>query len=314
MPVSIKKLKTKSARRAVIVGGNRTPFVKAFSEYMKLDSIDLADEAVRGLLARTQINRSEIDAIVWGGVLLPSLAPNIGREVAIDLELPASVEAYTVTRACASGLQAITDAAAKIERGEADVVIAGGSDSTSNATLAMPADFVRAVAPLAMGKAKGPGAFMSMLGQLMPPTRALPKMPKVAERSTGEVMGESAEKMANIHGVTREEQDQLSVASHHRAAAAWENGLMKNEVTAVDVDGITVDQDTIVRGGTSLEKLDRRSQRHSDHECGKGRGPRLYATCSIQELGVRRRRPSRPTSEGPRPLDASGPRTSRNEP
>jgi acetyl-CoA acyltransferase len=191
MPVSIHD---KPSRRAVVVAGNRTPFVKAFAEYLELDTIALGCEAVRGLLDRSGIDRSEVDAIVWGGVLLPSMAPNVAREIAIDLELPHSAEAYTVTRACASGLQAITDAVAKIERGEADVIIAGGSDSTSNATLAMPEDFIRAVGPFAMGKGGGVGGFFKMMGGLMPPTKALPKMPKVAERSTGEVMGESAGK------------------------------------------------------------------------------------------------------------------------
>ena len=146
MPVSLHQ---NPAQRAVIVAGNRTPFVRAFSEYMSLDTIDLGVEAVRGLLERTGLKPTDLDGVIWGGVLLPSLAPNVAREIVIDLDLPASVEANTVTRACASGLQAITDAVAKIERGEADVIIAGGSDSTSNATLAMPAAFVRAVAPFA---------------------------------------------------------------------------------------------------------------------------------------------------------------------
>ncbi|MBW2381729.1 MAG: hypothetical protein JRG70_19710, partial [Deltaproteobacteria bacterium] len=112
--------------RAVIVTGVRTPFVKAFGKFLKLDSIELADIAVRSLLERTDLPYEEIDSIVWGGVILPALAPNIAREVALDLRLPPSVEGMTCTRACASGLQAVTLAASAIERGEADVVIAGG--------------------------------------------------------------------------------------------------------------------------------------------------------------------------------------------
>jgi acetyl-CoA acyltransferase len=254
MPVS---QTNQTATRAVIVAGNRTPFVKAFSEYLELDTIALGVEAVGGLLKRTGLDVETLDAVIWGGVLLPSLAPNVAREIVLDLDLPASVEANTVTRACASGLQAITDAVAKIERGEASVIIAGGSDSTSNATLAMPSEFVRSVAPFAMGKASGVGGFFGMLGGLMPPTRMLPKMPKVAERSTGEVMGESAEKMAAIHGVSREEQDALAARSHQRAAAAWEAGLFDQEVSPVTVDGKVVERDTIVRGDTTVEKMAR---------------------------------------------------------
>jgi len=254
MPVSIQD---KPGRRAVVVCGNRTPFVKAFSEYLTVDTIGLSVAAVQGLLDRSGIDPKEIDALMWGGVLLPAMAPNVAREIVIDLNLPASVEANTVTRACASGLQSITDAVAKIERGEADVVIAGGADSTSNATLAMPEAFVRAVAPYAMGKAKGPKALFGMLGQVARPSRVFPKMPKVAERSTGEVMGESAEKMAKIHGITREAQDELAVRSHHRAAAAWESGRFANEVTPFGVNGHAVERDTIVRADTSVERIAR---------------------------------------------------------
>src|SRR5256714_12224354 len=139
-------------RRVVIVGGVRTPFVKAFGQLIKVDSIGLGVAAVGALLERTGIARKEIEGIVWGGVILPGAAPNVGREIALDLRLPASVEAMTVTRACASGLQAITTAAAAIERGDADVMIAGGSDSTSNAEVKLPQRLRRAMAPRALGK------------------------------------------------------------------------------------------------------------------------------------------------------------------
>ena len=88
MPSS-KQNKVAKGRRAVIVGGVRTPFVKAFAEFLKLDTIALGAAAVRGLLQRYPVPRAEIDAIVWGGVILPGLAPNVGREIALDLQLPA---------------------------------------------------------------------------------------------------------------------------------------------------------------------------------------------------------------------------------
>ena len=107
------------ARRAVIVGGIRTPFVKAFKEFLRHDTIDLGVAAAEALINRFDLNRTEIDAIRWGGVILPSASPNVGREIALDLKLPPSVEAMTLTRACASGLQAITTAAAEIALGTA---------------------------------------------------------------------------------------------------------------------------------------------------------------------------------------------------
>ncbi|HJN77119.1 MAG TPA: acetyl-CoA C-acyltransferase [Myxococcota bacterium] len=241
--------------RAVVIGGARTPFVRAFAEYTQMDTIDLGVHAVRGALERSGIAYGEIDAIVWGGVILPPTAPNVGREIALDLGLPPEVEAFTLTRACASSLQAITTAVAKIERGEADVIIAGGSDSTSNAVLPMPASFVRKVAPVAMNKRSGFSDYLGLLTKLSLKD-IVPKQPKVAERSTGEVMGEAAEKMARRNGVTREEQDELTVRSHHRAAAAMESGRFDDEVVPVTPPRKeTVYRDTIVRADTSMEKL-----------------------------------------------------------
>ncbi|MDH3656252.1 MAG: acetyl-CoA C-acyltransferase [Myxococcales bacterium] len=244
-------------QRAVIVHGVRTPFVKAFGKFLKLDSIDLADAAVKALLDRTEIPHEDIDSIVWGGVIFPSLAPNIAREVALDLRLPPGVEGMTCTRACATGLQAVTLAAAAIERGEADVVIAGGSDSTSNAPLNLPQKAVHALAPLAFGKAASPSDYLQVLAQMMPISDILPKMPKIAERTTGQVMGESAEEMARRNEITREAQDHFAERSHHRAAAAISSGRFDDEVTSVDTSDGAVYTDNIVRGDTSFDKLSR---------------------------------------------------------
>jgi acetyl-CoA acyltransferase len=123
----------KNGRRAVIVGGVRTPFVKAFTDFTKLDTIALGVAAVTGLLQKTGLRHRDVEAMIWGGVILPTTAPNLAREIALDVRLDPSCEGFTVTRACASGLQAITAAASAIERGDNDVIVAGGSDSTSNA-------------------------------------------------------------------------------------------------------------------------------------------------------------------------------------
>ncbi|MEU0500027.1 acetyl-CoA C-acyltransferase [Nocardia sp. NPDC005998] len=248
---------TNAARRAVIVSGARTPFIKAFTDYTRMDSIALADAAVRGLLERTGLPGAQVQAIVWGGVILPSAAPNIAREIALDLGLDAGCEGYTVTRACASGLQAITSAVAAIERGEYDIMIAGGSDSTSNAEVKLPQKLVHAGAPLALGKPK-PKDYLMAARQLAPFTDLLPSRPKIAERTTGEVMGESAEKMARIHGISRADQDEFAARSHHRAAAAIDSGRFDDEVLRVRTpDGADITRDGLVRAGTSVEKLAR---------------------------------------------------------
>jgi acetyl-CoA acyltransferase len=243
-----------ASRRVVVVAGVRTPFVKAFGQLMKVDTIGLGVAAVGALLERTGIARKEIEGIIWGGVILPGASPNVGREIALDLRLPPSVEAMTVTRACASGLQAITTAAAAIERGDADVMVAGGSDSTSNAELKLPQKVVHALAPLAFGKAT-PADYLGVLAQLWPITDILPKQPKIAERTTGEVMGEAADKMARRNEVSRQQQDELAFQSHKRAAAAIASGRLASEIAPITTPDGTVYHDNLVRADTSVEKL-----------------------------------------------------------
>jgi acetyl-CoA acyltransferase len=245
----------KNGRRAVIVGGMRTPFLKAFTDFTKLDTIALGVAAVTGLLKKTGLRHRDVESIVWGGDILPPVQPNIAREIALDLRLDPGCEGMTVTRACASGLQAITHAAAEIERGNYDVAVAGGSDSTSNATIALPPKAVHLLAPLALGKPTT-SDYLQVLSQLMPITDILPRQPKIAERTTGEVMGESAERMAKRNEITRESQDEFAVRSHHRAAAAIASGRFDDEVTPVqNPEGKWVHADGLVRADTSVEKL-----------------------------------------------------------
>ena len=242
-------------RRAVVVTGARTPFVKAFGELTKVDSIALGVAASRAALAKAGLGVRDVDAVVWGGVILPSGSPNVGREIALDLGLDPRAEAMTVTRACASGLQAITLAAAAIERGEADVVLCGGSDSTSNAEIKLPQKVVHALAPLALGKPK-PSDYAAVLAQLWPISDILPRQPRIAERSTGEVMGEAAERMATRNGISREAQDAFALASHQKAAAAIASGRFDDEVARVTTpDGRSVHADGLVRADSSLERL-----------------------------------------------------------
>ena len=244
------------ARRAVIVGGVRTPFVKAFAELTRMDTIALGVTAVRALLERFPLPRAELDAVVWGGVILPGTAPNVGREIVLDAGLPHEVEAMTVTRACASGLQAIALGVAQIERGEADVVIAGGSDSTSNAEIKLPQKWVHAFAPLALKGKATPAEYISVVSQLAPFTDLMPTRPRIAERTTGEVMGEAAERMAARNEIDRAAQDAFAMRSHHRAAAAMASGRFAEEVCVIETkEGQRVHADTLVRADTSLERL-----------------------------------------------------------
>jgi acetyl-CoA acyltransferase len=220
-----------------------------------MDTIDLGCAAVRGMLERYGVPFDAVQGIVWGGVILPSGAPNVAREIGLDLGLPHSVDAMTVSRACASGLQAITLAAAAIERGEADVVIAGGSDSTSASRLELPASLMQKVAPVALSKKSGVMDYLKLMGKISPRRDLIPKRPAIAERTTGELMGEACERMAERNEIAREDQDRLALASHQRAAAAIADGRFDGEVIAVETKRGTVRDDQIVRGDSSLERL-----------------------------------------------------------
>jgi acetyl-CoA acyltransferase len=160
----------------------------------------------------------------------------------------------TVTRACASGLQAITTAVATIERGEADVLIAGGSDSTSNAEVKLPQKVIHAAAPLMYGKPT-PADILGALTQLFPLSDVIPRVPRVAERTTGKLMSESAEEMARRNEISRAAQDELAARSHHRAAAAIASGRFADEIVPVEAGSRWVHTDTIVRADTSVDKL-----------------------------------------------------------
>ena len=257
-----------SKRRAVIVSGSRTPFAPVFGPLKDMDAIALGAAAVDGLIKKSGIESKEIDGVVWGGVVLPPLAPNVGREIVIDLNLPPTAQGKTVSRACASGLQAVTDAVAAIENGDADVLIAGGGDSSSNVPLTMPSEVMRAVGPFGLGKA-GLWTTLKKVLRLLP-LRWLPKQPEVAERSTGETMGVSAEHMAKVNGITRQAQDELAVRSQSTAAAAWNSGVLADEVASVTApNGRVVDKDLIMRPGVTLQKLSRLKPAF-DKASGKG--------------------------------------------
>ena len=109
-------------RRVAIIDGARTPFARAWTQYGNLSAADLGSLAVRELLARTEVDPAEIDALIFGVVAAPNAGPNVAREIGFRSEIPVSTPAYSVQMYCASGARAIADAAGEIARGDADVV------------------------------------------------------------------------------------------------------------------------------------------------------------------------------------------------
>jgi acetyl-CoA acyltransferase len=242
------------ADRAAIVAGLRTPFVKSGTSYKRLTALDLGKAVVAELLERTDINPKKIDRLVFGQVVMDPSTPNIAREIVLGTRLPRELEAYSVTRACATSTQALVEAAQAILLKEAEVVLCGGADSLSRPPITLSDRLIEAL--MAANAAKDPlGKARAFLR--LKPKDFLPKTPALKELSTGLTMGESAEKMAKENGIGRLEQDTFAVRSHQRAAAGWEQGIFENEVMPIPTSSYNdlVRKDGLVRPDASLEKM-----------------------------------------------------------
>ena len=246
---------SRPGRRVAIVAGVRTPFVKSGTAFRDLTAVTLARHAARELLFRSEIDGREVDEVIFSQVVPSVLAPNVAREVSLLPQLLPSVPAYTLNRACASSAQAISNAADQIALGHADTILAGGVETLSDIPILHSRRFSRVLVDAS--KARSVGARVAAFGRTRP-RDLLPVTPAIAEPSTGESMGQSAEKMAKENGISRESQDELALRSHQRAAAATADGRLPAEM-APWFGGAGMDQpiasDNGIRGDTSLEAL-----------------------------------------------------------
>ena len=244
-----------NGRRVAIVAGLRTPFAKAGTVFKTVSAIDLGRLCVTELVERSNLDGEDVDALIFGTIVPSVLAPNIAREVALLPIFPKGIPAFTVGRACASANQAITDGADQIALGQANVVIAGGAESLS----AVPILHSRAFADILVdaSRAKSVPAKLAVLARTRP-RDLVPVTPAIAEPSTGETMGQSAEKMAKINHIPRDEQDQFALRSHRLAAAGTADGRLTAEIAAVYVSPkfeTVATSDNGIRENTSLEQL-----------------------------------------------------------
>jgi acetyl-CoA acyltransferase len=244
-----------NGRRVAIVAGVRTPFAKAGTAFKAISAIDLGKLCVAELLQRTNLDGKEVQSLVFGTVVPSVVEPNIAREVSLMPLLPKGVESYSVSRACASANQAITDAADQIALGHHDVVIAGGSESLSNIPILHSRRFAETL--VLASKAKSLPARLRILARLRP-ADFIPITPAIAEPTTGETMGQSAEKMAKLNAITREEQDHFALRSHRLAAAGTADGRLTAEIMPVYVPPkfeSVLTSDNGIREDTSYEQL-----------------------------------------------------------
>jgi acetyl-CoA acyltransferase len=241
-------------RRVAIVAGLRTPFAKSGTTLKSVSAIDLGKKVVAELIQRAELDGKLVEAVVYGTVIPSVLAPNIAREVSLLPLLPKGCQAFTVSRACASANQAITDAADQIALGHADVIIAGGAESLSNVPILHSRGMSDAL--VAASKSRTLGGRVRALSRVRP-RDLVPITPAIAEPSTGESMGESAEKMAKIHAIPRAAQDHFALRSHRLAAAGTADGRLASEIVPVYVPPTfeAMTQDNGIRADSSIEQL-----------------------------------------------------------
>ena len=240
--------------KTAIIAGCRTPFLKSGTDFADLSAIELGKVAVRDVLARSGLPGERVDHLVYGTVVHDTKAPNIAREVGLAV-LPKTVPAVTVSRACASANQAITDGVQLIELGQADVVIAGGSESLSHIPITVSPQLSKSLVSASKGKTVGQklGAFRAVR-----PKDLLPQQPAIAEPTTGETMGQAAERMAKLNGISRQAQDDWALRSHRLAAAGTQDGRLTAEISVVYVPPAftkVVEKDNLIRTDTTPEKL-----------------------------------------------------------
>jgi acetyl-CoA C-acetyltransferase len=222
------KQKSSLPRPAAILGGNRIPFARSNGPYAQASNQDMFTSALDGLVARFGLAGETLGEVVGGAVLKHARDFNLIRECVMGSALDDATPAYDVQQACDTGIQAAILAANKIALGQTEVAIAGGVDTTSDAPLGVNDDLRRLL--VKVNATKSTAGRVKLLARLRP-SHLAPDVPRNAEPRTGLSMGEHAAITARKWGVTREAQDELTVASHLNLAAAYDRGFFDDLVT-----------------------------------------------------------------------------------
>ena len=236
----------------VIVGGVRLPFAMTSTIYQDQLAVDLQRHAIQGLLTQTALPRDAVDYVICGNVIQEVRTSNIAREAAINAGLPHTIGAHTIAQACISSNAAICAGAEKILTGHADVVIAGGAETFSDVPIRLQRPIRQKLITLNKAMKKGGmiGAVQHMMKGLRMRDIGL-ETPAIANYTTGEVMGVSSDRLSAKFGVSRADQDEFTVRSHQKAAAAHADGFYKEEI--VPYKGSTAENG--IKGDSTTESV-----------------------------------------------------------
>ncbi|KAJ8609346.1 hypothetical protein CTAYLR_009302 [Chrysophaeum taylorii] len=230
-----------SSKRVVVVEGVRIPFCLSSTTYDDLLAVDLARMSLKGLITKTGLDPSMVDYLLYGNVVMEPRTSNIAREAAMHAGIPKDVPAHTVTMACVSSNAAISQGAEKILAGTADVVIAGGCETFSDAPIRYSRPLRKRLMGASKAMKKGPAGLLKLAKGLKLKDFS-PEAPQIANYTTGEVMGHSSDRLAAKFGISRVAQDEYALRSHENARRAHAEGYYKDELVPVDAteNGIRV--------------------------------------------------------------------------
>ncbi|KAM6354601.1 trifunctional enzyme subunit beta, mitochondrial isoform 2-T3 [Podargus strigoides] len=250
-PKSKKTLAKSGVKNIVVVEGVRIPFLQSGTSYADLMPHDLARAALQGLLNRTSVPRDVVDYIVYGTVIQEVKTSNVAREAALGAGFSDKTPAHTVTMACISSNQAMTTGVGLIAAGQCDVVVAGGVEFMSDVPIRHSRKMRKAM--LSLNRAKTLGQKLSLISRIRPDYFA-PELPAVAEFSTSETMGHSADRLAAAFSISRLEQDEYALRSHTLAKKAQDGGLLQDVVPFKVPGKDTVTKDNGIRP-SSIEQM-----------------------------------------------------------
>ena len=235
-------------RRVAVIGGNRIPFARSNTAYAAASNQDMLTAAIDGLVARFGLEGERLGEVVAGAVLKHSRDFNLTREAVLGSKLSPETPATDIQQACGTGLQAAIQVANKIALGQIEVGIAGGTDTTSDAPVAISDKLRKKL--MKVNAARDTKGRIAALGAIRPGDIGL-EIPQNGEPRTGLSMGDHAALTALEWQISREEQDELAAASHQHLAAAYDAGFLDDLVTPFR----GVERDNNLRPDSTAEKL-----------------------------------------------------------
>jgi len=241
-------------RNVVIIDGTRTPFLRSGTDYQDMMAYELGASAIKSLVHKTALKTDLIDQVIMGTVIHNIRTPNVARESALIAGLSPFTPAHTVSQACISANVAISQVADMIRLGSIDIAIAGGTDSVSDIPIAFHKKMRKKL--FNARKIKSFGDTLKFVSSLRF-SDFKPDVPDITEFTTGLSMGQDADLLAARLGISRAEQDEYAVRSHHLAAKAAQEGFLAKEISPIESmpKYKTVNEDNTYRADSSIEKL-----------------------------------------------------------